>query len=51
MAENVDYLIAYAWHPASNAMNSVEYAQSRGIVVTNLGSKKRELLQSFQNKL
>ena len=29
MVENVDYLIAYAWHPASNARNLVEYAHNR----------------------
>ena len=27
--ERVDYLIAYAWHPASNARNLLEYAQVR----------------------
>lgn len=27
--EHVDYLIAYAWHPASNARNFVEYARKR----------------------
>ena len=26
MVDHVDYLIAYAWHPASNARNLVEYA-------------------------
>lgn len=29
MVDNVDYLIAYAWHPASNARNLVEYAMAR----------------------
>ena len=29
MVEHVDYLIAYAWHPASNARNLLEYAQRR----------------------
>ena len=27
MVEHSDYLIAYAWHPASNARELVEYAQ------------------------
>ena len=29
MVEHVDYLIAYAWHPASNARDLVEYARKR----------------------
>lgn len=29
MVDHVDYLIAYAWHPASNARNLVEYAKKR----------------------
>ena len=29
MVDHVDYLIAYAWHPASNARELVEYAQRR----------------------
>lgn len=29
MVDNSDYLIAYAWHPASNARELVEYAQHR----------------------
>ena len=27
MVDHVDYLIAYAWHPASNARDMVEYAR------------------------
>ena len=27
--DHCDYLIAYAWHPASNSRNLVEYAQDR----------------------
>lgn len=27
--DHVEYLIAYAWHPASNARDLVEYAQNR----------------------
>ena len=41
MVDHVDYLIAYAWHPASNARNLVEYARKREvkglITVTLLG--------------
>ena len=29
MVDHVDYLIAYAWHPASNARELVEYARTR----------------------
>jgi len=29
MVDHSDFLIAYAWHPASNARNLVEYAQVR----------------------
>lgn len=29
MVDHVDYLIAYAWHPASNARNLMEYAMKR----------------------
>ena len=29
MVEHVDYLIAYAWHPASNARDLLEYAERR----------------------
>ena len=36
MVDHVDYLIAYAWHPASNARELVEYAQKRGCHVTSL---------------
>ena len=31
MVDHVDYLIAYAWHPASNARALVEYAKAREI--------------------
>lgn len=30
VVDHVDYLIAYAWHPASNARELVEYAKRRG---------------------
>ena len=29
MIDNADYLIAYVWHPASNARNLLEYAEVR----------------------
>lgn len=29
MVDHVDYLIAYVWHPASNARELVEYARKR----------------------
>lgn len=29
MVDHADYLIAYAWHPASNTRNLLEYAQKR----------------------
>lgn len=29
MVENSDYLVAYAWHPASNALELVRYARGR----------------------
>ena len=35
MINHVDYLIAYAWHPASNAKELTAYALRRGVVVTN----------------
>ena len=38
MIEHVDYLIAYSWHPASNARELVEYAQRKGIPTSNLGN-------------
>ena len=36
MVEHTDYLIAFVWHPGSNARDLVEYAVKRGITVTNL---------------
>ena len=40
MVDHVDHLIAYAWHPASNARDLVEYAKKKEhkgkITVTNL---------------
>ena len=37
MIDHVDYLIAYAWHPASNAKELTAYALRKGVAVTNLG--------------
>ena len=43
MADHSSHLIAYAWHPASNARDLVEYAQTREkkgkIHVENLAGK------------
>lgn len=40
MVDHVDYLIAYAWHPASNARELVEYAEKRGVQTTNLAGRQ-----------
>lgn len=42
MIDHVDYLIAYAWHPASNAKELTAYALRKGVVVTNLGGNPRK---------
>ena len=42
MVDHTDYLIAYAWHPASNARNLVEYAQKKSVYsrnVTNIANQ------------
>lgn len=47
MVDHADFLIAYAWHPASNARELVEYAkkmEKRVIKVTNLASVHRNTL-------
>ena len=48
MVDHVDYLIAYTWHPASNARELVEYAEkkmTKGIIqVTNLAPWHRGAL-------
>ena len=36
MIDHVDHLIAYAWHPASNARELVRYAMGRKVSVTNI---------------
>ena len=48
MVEHVDYLIAYAWHPASNARDLVEYAEKRKVEVTNLGQDRAFLFLDAQ---
>ena len=40
MVDHVDYLIAYAWHPASYARDLVEYAQKKGVPTVNLGESR-----------
>ena len=37
MVEHTDYLIAYVWHPGSNARNLLEYAIKKGVSSVNLG--------------
>ena len=32
VVDHVDYLIAYAWHPASNAQELLEYAGKKNTV-------------------
>lgn len=41
MIDHVDYLIAYARHPASNAKELTAYALRKGVVVTNLGESAK----------
>ena len=41
MVEHTDYLIAYAWHPASNARNLLEYARKRNANITTLDKSRR----------
>ena len=44
MVDHVDYLIAYAWHPASNARELVEYAHNKKVpteLIENTASKLR----------
>lgn len=36
VVDHIDYLIAYAWHPASNATDLVEYAYKKSIIVTKI---------------
>jgi hypothetical protein len=43
MTEKAHYLIAYVWHPGSNAHNILQYAKKRAqdgkISITNLGKE------------
>ena len=41
MVDHVDYLIAYAWHPASKARDLVEYAHKKGVPTYNLGEHRK----------
>ena len=41
MVDHTDYLIAYAWHPASNSRNLVDYAARRNICITKLLPDKK----------
>ena len=43
MINHVDYLVAYAWHPASNARDLAEYAQRKGIPTSNLGNMRQNI--------
>lgn len=36
MVDHVDYLIAYAWHPASNARELLEYAEKLEVSITKI---------------
>ena len=41
MVDHTDYLIAYVWHPASNARNLLAYAEQKGICITNLAAMQK----------
>ena len=36
MVDHSDYIIAYAWHPASNASSILQYAKRKNISICNL---------------
>ena len=40
MVDHTDYLIAYAWHPASNARNLVGYTMRKNKAVTNIAKSE-----------
>ena len=50
MVDHVDYLIAYAWHPASNARDLLEHAERRArqglLTVENIAESVREKQES-----
>lgn len=41
MVDHTDYLIAYVWHPASNARDLMEYARKRRIPIANIGELRQ----------
>lgn len=45
--DHVDHLIAYVWHPGSNACEMVEYAERKAMngshKVTNIANKRRKV--------
>lgn len=45
MVDHVDYLIAYTWHPASNARDLVDYGRRKFLVITNLADDRFNHLQ------
>ena len=47
MVRTCDFLIAYAWHPASSARDLIEYAKTMGTPVVNIP----EINQSFNGGL
>ena len=55
MVEHSDYLIAYAWHPASNARDLVEYAkkcEKRGLIqVTELQGPSVDISDTYMGAI
>lgn len=43
VVEHVDYLIAYVWHPASNARELMEYANRRDTIGITMLSRARHI--------
>lgn len=43
MIDHTDFLIAYAWHPGSNARNMVEYARRKGVHISNLEKLRQRI--------
>ena len=39
MAGHSDYIIAYVWHPASNASAILQYAKTRNTLICNLADR------------
>lgn len=44
VVDHMDYLIAYVWHPASNARDLMEYAMKKGVPTINLGESRLNIL-------